>query len=69
MKVFAIEITANGIAYNFHTTSVEQLRKLFADTYKTGTLGAFTIWADNEKLDRMTQARLAFGTLPFEYNN
>lgn len=67
LTTYAIRINSNGHDFHFHTTSVEQLRNLFAQTYRNGAMGDFTIWADNKELDRMAQARLAFGTLP--YNN
>jgi len=66
MTTYTIEITAKGIGYNFHTTSVDALRKLVKETREMGHLHGLTIWADNEKMHRNAEARLAFGSLPFE---
>lgn len=65
LTTYSIRINSNGHDFHFHTESVDKLRELFAQTYRNGAMGDFTIWADNEELDRNTQARLAFGSLPF----
>jgi hypothetical protein len=66
MTIYAIEITAKGVPYNFHTTKVDVLRELVSETRALGHLEGVTIWADNEKMHRDAMVRLAFGTLPFE---
>ena len=65
LTTYSIRINSNGHDFHFHTTQVSQLRELFAQTYRAGAMGDFTIWADQEELDRMESARLAFGSLPF----
>jgi hypothetical protein len=65
MTTYSIRIMSNGTDFYFHTTSVAQLRELFASTYRTGTMGDFTIWADNEELSRSQKAVLAFGQLAY----
>lgn len=66
MTMYAIEITAKGVPYNFHTTQVDVLRNLVSETKALGHLEGITIYADNQKMHRSAQDRLAFGTLPFE---
>jgi hypothetical protein len=62
---YSIRINSNGHDFHFHTTKVAQLRELFAKTRATGTMGDFTIWANDEELFGMESARLAFGQLEF----
>jgi hypothetical protein len=65
MNTYAIRIMSNGTDFYFHTTSVTQLRKLFASTYSTGTMGDFDISVDGNKLSNSQQAVLAFGQLTY----
>lgn len=62
MTTYSIRITAGIATYHFHTTKWEEVRNLFKGAKDVRD---FTIWANNEELDRMSQARLAYGQLPF----
>jgi hypothetical protein len=62
MTTYSIRITAGNATYHFHTTIVAQVRELFA---KSTGVSDFTIWANDEELDRMQSARLAYGQLAF----
>lgn len=62
MTTYSIRITAGEATYYFHTSFVAQVRELFAGSKDVRD---FTIWANDEKLDRMQSARLAYGQLAF----